>query len=100
MPIETLRPNADGDLAQLYLYPYDGIHWNKVSDVVPDGDATYVHRYGGTPVDVVGAPTAAVMENDGGLMDEAGGLECDISLLTKSSPSTTGPFGNMGARQS
>ena len=48
MPIETLRPNADGDLAQLYLYPYDGIHWNKVSDVVPDGDATYVHRYGGT----------------------------------------------------
>ena len=48
MPIKTLRPNADGDLAQLYLYPYDGIHWNKVSDVVPDDDATYVHRYGGT----------------------------------------------------
>jgi len=48
MPVETLRPNADGDLAQLYLYPYDGIHWNKVSDVVPDEDSTYVHRYGGT----------------------------------------------------
>jgi len=48
MPIKTLRPNADGDLAQLYLYPYDGIHWNKVSDVVPDEDTTYVHRYGGT----------------------------------------------------
>ena len=48
MPVEILRPNANGDLAQLYVYPSDGIHWNKVSDVVPDDDATYVHRYGGT----------------------------------------------------
>ena len=48
MPVETLRPNANGDLAQLYLYPYDGIHWTKVVDVLPDEDATYVHRYGGT----------------------------------------------------
>ncbi|MFC1991496.1 hypothetical protein ACFLVC_02040 [Chloroflexota bacterium] len=48
MPVETLRPNAVGDLAQLYVFPSDGIHWNKVSEVVPDDDATYVHRYGGT----------------------------------------------------
>ncbi|MFC2040696.1 hypothetical protein ACFLTY_00010 [Chloroflexota bacterium] len=48
MPVEILRPNANGDLVQLYTYPGDGIHWNKVSDVVPDDDATYVHRYGGT----------------------------------------------------
>lgn len=48
MPVETLRPNANGDLVQLYVYPSDGIHWNKVSDVVPDDDASYVHRYGGT----------------------------------------------------
>lgn len=48
MPVATLRPNANGDLNGLYVYPSDGIHWNKVSDVVPDDDATYVHRYGGT----------------------------------------------------
>jgi len=48
MPVEILRPNANGDLVQLYVYPSDGIHWNKVSDLVPDDDATYVHRYGGT----------------------------------------------------
>ncbi len=47
MPVETLRPNANGDLAQLYVYP-GGAHWDKVSDVVPDDDVTYVHRYGGT----------------------------------------------------
>jgi len=47
MPVETLRPNAAGDLTGLYVYP-SGIHWNKVSDAVPDEDSTYVHRYGGT----------------------------------------------------
>ena len=47
MPVETIRPNTNGDLAQLYVYP-GGAHWDKVSDVVPDDDATYVHRYGGT----------------------------------------------------
>jgi hypothetical protein len=48
MPVEILRPNANGDLNGLYVYPSDGIHWNKVSEVVPDDDTTYVHRYGGT----------------------------------------------------
>jgi len=47
MPVETLRPNANGDLNGLYVYP-GGQHWASISEVVPDDDATYVHRYGGT----------------------------------------------------
>lgn len=59
---ETLRPNAAGDetgitfvlgdgagdLAELYVYPSDGIHWDKVDEETPDEDETYVHRYGGS----------------------------------------------------
>ena len=48
MPGEILRPNADGDLVQLYMYPGGGTHSSKISEVVPDDDATYVTRYGGT----------------------------------------------------
>lgn len=48
MPVEILRPNADGDLVQLYVYPGGGAHSSKLSEVLPDYDATYVHRYGGT----------------------------------------------------
>ena len=48
MPVEILRPNADGDLVQLYMYPGGGTHSSKISEVVPDDDATYVTRYGGT----------------------------------------------------
>ncbi|MBI2849768.1 MAG: fibronectin type III domain-containing protein [Chloroflexi bacterium] len=48
MPVEILRPNANGDLVQLYVYPSDGIHWNKLSELVADYDASYIHRYGGT----------------------------------------------------
>jgi len=42
MPVEIIRPDANGDLNGLYVYPSDGIHWNKISEVVPDDDATYV----------------------------------------------------------
>lgn len=47
MPVEILRPNAVGDVNGLYVYP-GGAHWSAISEVVPDDDATYVHRYGGT----------------------------------------------------
>ncbi len=43
----TLRPSAAGDLSGLYVFPADGIHWNKVDEATPDEDTTYVHRYGG-----------------------------------------------------
>ena len=51
MATVTLRPTAEGDLIQNYVYPTDGVHWDKVDEATPDEDATYVHRYGG----VVGA---------------------------------------------
>ncbi len=47
MPVEILRPNAVGEVNGLYVYP-SGDHWSRISEVVPDDDATYVHRYGGT----------------------------------------------------
>jgi len=47
LTIAILRPNAEGDLSQLYVFPSDGVHWNKVAEETPDEDATYVHKYGG-----------------------------------------------------
>ena len=42
MPVETLRPNANGDYSECFQYPSSGAHWDKVDDVSPDDDATYV----------------------------------------------------------
>jgi len=48
----TLRPNAAGDSTGFSTqYPDTGEHYDKVDDVSPDGDTTYVYQ-GADPVDV------------------------------------------------
>lgn len=40
-----LRPYAIGDLTEIPVqYPVTGAHWDKVDDVSPDDDATFVHE--------------------------------------------------------
>lgn len=42
--IETLRPNAPGDMTNIpSQYPATGAHWDKVDEVIADGNATYVY---------------------------------------------------------
>lgn len=41
--IEILRPNADGDESNLDQEPFTGHHYDKVDEVIPDEDATYVY---------------------------------------------------------
>ena len=42
MITEIIRPNAVGDYSECFQYPSAGAHWDKVDDVSPDDDATYV----------------------------------------------------------
>ena len=46
--IETLRPNGAGDETTLSQYPGSDANWDKVDDVTPDYDDTYVFALGGT----------------------------------------------------
>ncbi len=42
--VETLRPNAAGDETDiLQQYPVGGAHWEKVDEVSPDENSTYVY---------------------------------------------------------
>jgi len=44
MPTVTLRPNADGDLLDLAIYPSTpATHFDKVDEETSDGDSTYVY---------------------------------------------------------
>jgi len=42
MPVETLRPNAVGDVTQLSAYP-NPPNWACVDEATSDGDTTYVY---------------------------------------------------------
>ncbi len=43
MTLVTLRPNAPGDLTEMFSqFPASGAHWDKVCEVVCDNDVTYV----------------------------------------------------------
>lgn len=41
-PPAILRPNAPGDYQECSQYPHIGEHWDKVSEVTKDNDATYL----------------------------------------------------------
>ena len=46
MAIEILRPNAAGDVTDIDdQFPAAGAHWEKVDEVVADGDTTYLYNY-------------------------------------------------------
>ncbi len=59
MAIEILRPNAAGDLTQLYTASPP--NWDAVNDVTPDEDATYVEGdyYGGGERDLYNLPSSS-----------------------------------------
>jgi hypothetical protein len=44
MATEILRPNAAGDETALDQYPTSGSHYDKVDEVTPDNDSTYVYN--------------------------------------------------------
>lgn len=45
MAIETLRPNAAGDETNIHWqYPDSGSHYDKVDEVTPDEDATWIYE--------------------------------------------------------
>ncbi|MBA7599930.1 hypothetical protein ES703_06976 [subsurface metagenome] len=67
--IETLRPNAAGDYTNIsFQYPSSTYHWDKVDDVAPDDDGTYVYNqtiYPAAPVrekDVYGLEGSSIPE--------------------------------------
>ena len=42
--VETLRPNAAGDLTEItYQFPASGAHWDKVDEATPDDNTTRVY---------------------------------------------------------
>jgi len=44
--VETLRPNAAGDLTEIqYQYPASGSHYEKVDEESADDESTYVYAY-------------------------------------------------------
>ena len=44
MPTVILRPNQAGDRTEWpWQYPSTGEHWDKVDDVTPDEDSTYIY---------------------------------------------------------
>ncbi len=46
MPTQILRPNAPGYETNIPIqFPNSGAHWDKVDDVSPDEDTTYVDSY-------------------------------------------------------
>lgn len=55
MTTAILRPDAVGDLSQLYAHPAgvdSGEHWDKVNDVSPDDASSYVYMTPGVDVGV------------------------------------------------
>ncbi len=57
--IETLRPNAAGDLTEFSPHPGTGeANWEDVDEAAPDEDSTYV--YGGTKTDLYNLPNSGV----------------------------------------
>lgn len=59
---ETLRPNAAGDATALnYQWPESGAHWDKVDDVTPDEDSTFViTTYTGYTRDLYNLPAHSI----------------------------------------
>jgi uncharacterized protein (DUF362 family) len=46
--IEALRPDGPGSETSIdYQYPSSGAHWDKVDDVIPDDDSTYIQNKNG-----------------------------------------------------
>ena len=63
MAVETLRPNAAGDLTQLEQEPGTGSNYDKVDDVSPDNN-TYVRQAfeeeNGSGTDLYHLPNSAI----------------------------------------
>ena len=60
MAIETLRPNAAGDLTQCSQEPDEGSNYDKVCEVTPDDNATYVFAEEDTLTDLYNLQNSGV----------------------------------------
>ena len=55
--VETLRPNAPGDVTTIPLETPSGVaHWELVDDVTPDEDDTHIRCYNGAGYDLYNLP--------------------------------------------
>ncbi len=58
MTVETLRPNAPGDVTQCFPWPTELENWEAVDDVVPDESTTLIYLSSGDKYDLYNIPAS------------------------------------------